>query len=790
MNEAIKIKDLFGRSGCDMNEIRYKKGIIFLLTLSAILSGFFCEKAYSGSTWLLVDSPRPSSQAGIFETDLKFTTWDAAIGAYTVAVHYDPSVVEILQIIVPPDSEFFGNTFGDESSFKSGTTNISAFQVTNFSDKTSPSAFATIQWRVINSASSLPSIALEAKNIIDYFWRPIEVNISGITDSSALINLVSPIDKREFTACSYYNPPIFQWATTENFKNIEVQFSKEDNFASIPVKSKVKSGVNQLSAKPSLWKKILLLPGGNGGRVYWRVVGTKADKTRVYSGILSLEVNGPEPVGEPIISSTDITSLPVLSWQNNCNRKFNAWFGNDCNFTKKKSLTFTIKNPNDNGGAFIKALTSAQWTSIRKLVGDIGGSTIYWHVESWDILKRYSKTEIKDFVIESTLVSGSLNVTTQDLVAPKIAIVQIWPMFGHDAQHTGRSFYVGPSTTPISKWTSHLFDVYNTQIILDSNDALIYGIGHSLNKEQNRLLSLNTKTNLFDEFIADSNIYATPAIDSNGTIYLADGIGNIYALDPDFSLKWKKSGYFGDQNYLHAPPTIAPDGNIYMVGNDTLVNNSIICVTQEGLLKWRYKPSDTPVASLSPAVGTDGTVFACVKDDDSNSKGGIVALNPDGTFKWEYTVEDTPTLSPVIGPDDTIYVGTRQFLYAIHPDGSLKWIKAATEYELNASAIGPDGTIYANFGGSLSAVRPEDGSIIWTFNFIDNSSYMSNENTIAIASDGTVYIGTQDYLYAINPDGSVKWKYYSPNTFFMSPIIGQDGTIYVHHEGSVSALSE
>ena len=30
----------------------------------------------------------------------------------------------------------------------------------------------------------------------------------------------------------------------------------------------------------------------------------------------------------------------------------------------------------------------------------------------------------------------------------------------------------------------------------------------------------------------------------------------------------------------------------------------------------------------------------------------------------------------------------------------------------------------------------------------------------AIGSDGTIYIGSKDYnLYAINPDGSLKWKY-------------------------------
>jgi hypothetical protein len=96
-------------------------------------------------------------------------------------------------------------------------------------------------------------------------------------------------------------------------------------------------------------------------------------------------------VGDPEISPTIKGDLPILSWQNNCNTKFKVWFGND-EFGKKTSLSFSVKNPGDNGGTFAKPLTSSQWSSIRKLVGDVSGNPIFWYVESWDGLKRYART--------------------------------------------------------------------------------------------------------------------------------------------------------------------------------------------------------------------------------------------------------------------------------------------------------------------------------------------------------------------------------------------------------------
>ena len=57
-------------------------------------------------------------------------------------------------------------------------------------------------------------------------------------------------------------------------------------------------------------------------------------------------------------------------------------------------------------------------------------------------------------------------------------------------------------------------------------------------------------------------------------------------------------------------------------------------------------------------------------------------------------------------------------------------------------------------------------------------------STPAIADDGTIYVGDWDgRLSALNQNGSLKWQIYHSGEFASSPVIGEDGTIYLGHSG-------
>ena len=232
------------------------------------------------------------------------------------------------------------------------------------------------------------TLAVYAMNEETIISLPMTTNIEQ-TVGEASILLQSPLDGASFDACSLYSPPTFSWrsGSGESFKGYEIQFSLDQSFSSVLVKVKVTATQALLSS--ATWKKVLMIPGSSGGAVYWRVVGSG---TTVKSGVRSFGVEPTEAVLNPTLSSTSKSSLPTLSWENNCGMKFKVWFGSDESFTKKVSYSFSVKNPSDNGGVFSKKLTSGQWKAIKKLVSDAAGSTIFWYVESWDGLNRYSKT--------------------------------------------------------------------------------------------------------------------------------------------------------------------------------------------------------------------------------------------------------------------------------------------------------------------------------------------------------------------------------------------------------------
>jgi outer membrane protein assembly factor BamB len=69
-----------------------------------------------------------------------------------------------------------------------------------------------------------------------------------------------------------------------------------------------------------------------------------------------------------------------------------------------------------------------------------------------------------------------------------------------------------------------------------------------------------------------------------------------------------------------------------------------------------------------------------------------------------------------------------------------------------------------------------DGSApkpLWTYEFKTRTTF----NSPAIGDDGTIYVGTEIALYAINSDGTIKWKTDYENVT-SSPAIAKDGTIY------------
>lgn len=227
-------------------------------------------------------------------------------------------------------------------------------------------------------------------------------------------------------------------------------------------------------------------------------------------------------------------------------------------------------------------------------------------------------------------------------------------------------------------------------------------------------------SNLWVAHLEDYDCPSSPAVSSDGSIYIGTFIGDLFAFNPDGSIQWKfKTGL-----EIKCSPAVADDGTIYFGSRD----RKFYALTPDGRLKWTFAAGAW--IDSSPAIATNGTIYFGSWDTN------FYALNPDGSLKWKFPSGGIIDSSPAIGADGTIYFGSHDLdFYALSPDGKLLW-KFPTKGQITSSP--------------------------------------------AIARNGAIYFTSTDgNLYALNPDGTEQWQYHTGGASEASPIVGRNGDIYL-----------
>jgi outer membrane protein assembly factor BamB len=298
------------------------------------------------------------------------------------------------------------------------------------------------------------------------------------------------------------------------------------------------------------------------------------------------------------------------------------------------------------------------------------------------------------------------------------------------------------------------------------------------------LFSLSAVTNSAaygsNKWVFAAGVAGSPAVGLDGTIYFGDlSVDcNIRAITPDGSQKWAipLQPEYVEQIQFQSTPAIGWDGTIYFMAGGRLY-----AVAPNGTKKWKYLVDD-PSGSfpLSPVIGLDGTIYV-----GSLSGRKLFAFTPDGTNKWSAPLPPNGSgESPAIGSDGTIFV-TSGVLQAFNTEGSNIWSGVSAAYQCQSVVIGNDGTLYAVAGDtkSLSAILP-GGEVKWSALNMYNQYHLL-PTAPAVDSAGTAYYCMSNSLWAINAQGQVRWLLGIPpngpplaDSAFSSPMIGPDGTIY------------
>lgn len=270
--------------------------------------------------------------------------------------------------------------------------------------------------------------------------------------------------------------------------------------------------------------------------------------------------------------------------------------------------------------------------------------------------------------------------------------------------------------------------------------------------------------------------WGMPAIGADGTLYFGSSIGSgggLVAVDPGGSIRWILDGL----DRISSSPAIGPDGTIHVAGG-----RHVHAVDPQGEIRWTYETLDRTFFLSSPAVATDGTIYVGGEDK------ALHAIDRDGSPRWTFQTGDRIRVPPSIGGDGTIYVASYDGrLYAVDPDGSERWsvvvrrpppgFEGSSGSVSSPPSIGPDGAIYI-LGRGLFAINP-DGSIRWHF----DSGTSGFRSTPILGADGNIYIGSGVTVTALDAQGGHLWDYQpggdviSDAYVVASPAIGVDGTI-------------
>jgi outer membrane protein assembly factor BamB len=405
-----------------------------------------------------------------------------------------------------------------------------------------------------------------------------------------------------------------------------------------------------------------------------------------------------------------------------------------------------------------------------------------------------------------------------------------WNQHGGDPQKSGRSAFTGSGlheSVSVSRvWDEAAspcgWDAVMTSVVVDGHGNLYFGTsgGHVVSlspadRERWRFVLPDAYERDDcvagdDDFYAprslfDLNIDKAPAI--SGSVLLVGTSGHenahrLYALDLQSGARQWVVPLDG---VLKSEIAVDEDGIAFFSTVDTLYAVD----TGDGT----FATYPEVVGFGAPALGLDGSVYVC------SSSGALVALDAHLEEQWRHDlgVSDIGPCFPAVDPDNgNIYlpVPREAVLAAFNASGSPLW-QVQTNWSESSPSIGWDGTIYLGAAdldrggtncdaverssdGLLYAINP-DGTVKWTFEVPtyesteDDSGSLCYDNSRAIDSKplvdagGIVYFGTDAHrFFALDRGGRVVWETGGGTEYDRAPVLSTDGVLYFAPAGGSS----
>ena len=317
-------------------------------------------------------------------------------------------------------------------------------------------------------------------------------------------------------------------------------------------------------------------------------------------------------------------------------------------------------------------------------------------------------------------------------------------MYQQDPQHSGRSPFAGPRQASVL-----------------------------------RRFEMGAASNIpSDAAIPRADVQSTSAIGADGTIYIANFAGVLWALRDSPSARDQLEAAWSFHppaaTSLHATPALSGDGSaVYLGFTSGLQGGGVATVyalsSANGQMIWTADLGATRIMA-SPTVGPDVTIYV------GTAAGQLFAIGSNGAVKW--TAQTGPTIksAPALASDGTVYqASSDDKLYSVSAQGQVKWSFVFGEH----------------LGSTPVVANPTPGQ----GGAAGGNSGIGSGASPTIGVDGTVFIGANNSnMYAVRPDGSMKWLFEAERELagiWTTPALSADGsTLYFGaNKGGVYALS-
>lgn len=356
-----------------------------------------------------------------------------------------------------------------------------------------------------------------------------------------------------------------------------------------------------------------------------------------------------------------------------------------------------------------------------------------------------------------------------------LAVIDEWPMSGHDQIHSGYSTSTAPSTNN----TVYIKDLegYTDGVCAVDGNVYVstYDFYDGTYNTYSHLYCYKASTGdlVFDRNYTDSFFTTAPAI-HNGRVYIGSN-RYVYCLSgSNGSVLWSydagglcSSPTFADENIfiacdtrmiclnlngrpvwnytttdmVYSVPSVV-DGKVFFGSDD----GTIYCVNEHnGSLLWHEYLHNTYVRS-SPSVDNGRVFFTVIKFVPFETPGGstiiggavygVQAVN--GHRLWNFTTAfDYPTSTALF--NNRVFLGSVGYFYCLNADtGQEIWNQSIENYydDMLPSPVIADGKIYFTSGLAIYCLNVNTGATLWMYPTVSPASFALN-NGILFAACGT-----------------------------------------------------